>query len=481
MASSRKADPEPPLRSPIDFDPPSNGEFCPRPTTARARRAERLFREIVEDKHRRVGMTRREFASSACGMAAALHVLNLVGCGSSERAEGKGPSGGDAGYDVDAGMLEDGGRARERLTGDEFVFDVQVHVSEPLAPWTEKRPPEQALDFITQIFVESDTTVACVTGVPAVRDLGVGHVQAHAQVQEIIDRLGGPRLIFHGSADPDRGASELDFMAEIADRYAISAFKTYPHAGTFRLDSDEVGSPYIEQARALGVRVLATHRGLSGGGGYDVSGSPVDVVRAAKNHPDMKFLVYHSGWEADGDENHPFDPSNTDPTGVDRFVKALIDNGIGPDGNVWAELGTTWFNLLLVPDQAAHVLGKLLKQLGPDRVLYGTDCVLNGAPQSQIVALRAFVIPEAMQEAYGYPALTDDVRKKLLGLNGAAVYGVDPEVVRYRIAGDDIEMLRTAYRNDPRSVPVPRYGEYTGPRTRHEFFEFLRRERHARG
>jgi hypothetical protein len=86
-----------------------------------------------------------------------------------------------------------------------------------------------------------------------------------------------------------------------------------------------------------------------------------------------------------------------------------------------------------------------------------------------------------MQEAYGYPALTDEVRKKILGLNGAAVYGVDPELVRYRIAGDDIEMLRTAYRNDPRSVPVPRYGEYTGPRTRHEFFEFLRRERHARG
>jgi predicted TIM-barrel fold metal-dependent hydrolase len=471
-SSRRKTEPELPIRAPIDFDPPSNGEFCPRPTSPRARRAERLFRELVEEKHRRLGMTRREFAGSACGMAAALHVLNVVGCSSRHGVDG-------AGYDVDAGMMDDAGRARERLTGDEFIFDVQVHVSQPLAPWTEKRPPEQALDFITQIFVESDTTVACLTGVPSARDLGEGHADAHAEVQEIIERLGGPRLLFHGSTDPARGASELDFMADLSERHTLAAFKSYPLEG-FRLDSEEIGSPYIERARELGVGLLATHRGLSGGGGYDVSGSPVDVVRAAKNHPEMKFLVYHSGWETDDDENHAFDPMDQNPTGVDRFIKALVDNGIGPGGNVYADLGTTWFNLLLVPDQAAHVLGKLLKQLGPERVLYGTDSVLNGSPQSQIVALRAFVIPEAMQEAYGYPAFTDEVRAKILGLNAAAVYGVDPNAIRYRIAGDDIEDLRTAYRLDPRSVPVPRYGEYSGPRTRREFLQFLRRERHAR-
>jgi uncharacterized protein len=480
MSRERKADREVPLRSPVDFAPPSNGEFRPRPQTSRARLAERLFFELVEEKHRRVGMTRREFAMSACGFAAALHALNVVGCGVSERTREREPSS-DAGYDVDAGMLEDAGRARERLSGDEFVFDVQVHVSTPLAPWTEKRPPEQALDFITQVFVESDTTVACLTGVPAVRDLGTSHVEAHAQIREIVERFGGPRLLFHGSSDPTRGSAELDFMAELTGLAPIAAFKSYPLAGAFRLDSDELGSPYIERARALGVSVLATHRGLSGGGGYDVAGSPADVVRAARNFPDVKFLVYHSGWEADADENHPFDPTNADPTGVDRFIKALSDSGIGPGGNVYAELGTTWFNLLLDPPQAAHVLGKLLRQLGPERVLYGTDSVLNGSPQSQIVALRSFVIPEAMQAAYGYPALTDEVKRRILGLNGAAVYGVDPAALRYRIAGDDIETLRTAYRDDPRSLKLPRPGEYSGPRTVREYHAFLARERGGKG
>ena len=480
MSRARKADREPLLRSPIDFAPPSNGEFHPRPQTARARLAERLFFELVEGKHRRAGMTRREFAMSACGFAAALHALNLAGCSSNGGSPERGPSR-DAGYDVDAGMLEDSGRARERLSGDEFVFDVQVHASTPLAPWTEKRPPEQALDFVTQVFVESDTTVACLTGVPAVRDVGAGHVEAHAQIREIVERFGGPRLLFHGSSDPARGSAELDFMAELTGLAPIAAFKSYPLAGAFRLDSDELGSPYVERARALGVGVLATHRGLSGGGGYDVAGSPVDVVRAARNFPDVKFLVYHSGWESDADENHPFDSTNVNPTGVDRFIKALADNGVGPDGNVYAELGTTWFNLLLDPPQAAHVLGKLLKQLGPERVLYGTDSVLNGSPQSQIVALRSFVIPEAMQEAYGYPALTDDVKRKILGLNGAAVYGVDPAAIRYRIAGDDIELLRTAYRDDPGSLKRPRPGEYSGPRTADEYRAFLARERRGTG
>ena len=51
--------------------------------------------------------------------------------------------------------------------------------------------------------------------------------------------------------------------------------------------------------------------------------------------------------------------------GVDRLIKTVLDNGLGPNGNVYAELGTTWFNLMSNMNEAAHVLGKLLKYLGP--------------------------------------------------------------------------------------------------------------------
>ncbi len=260
-----------------------------------------------------------------------------------------------------------------------------------------------------------------------------------------------------------------------ASRYTLGAFKTFPFAGEFRLDSDEVGAPFIEQVTALGVGTIAAHRGLSGGGGYDVPGSPVDLVRAAKKFPAVKFLVYHSGWESAEDENHPYDPQNPDPRGVDRFIRALIENDIGPGGNVYAELGSTFYGLMTTPDAAAHVLGKLIKQLGPEGVLYGTDSVFAGVPQPQIVALRTLVIPESMQEAHGYPALTSDMRARILGLNGASVYGIDPQAVRYAISDDDVSSLRLAYLDDPRSIRVPHRHQYRGPSTRREFLSMLAR------
>jgi uncharacterized protein len=55
-------------------------------------------------------------------------------------------------------------------------------------------------------------------------------------------------------------------------------------------------------------------------------------------------------------------------------VRSLIDNGVKPGANVYAELGSTWRFLMRDPEQAAHAMGKLLKYCGPDNALWGTDC-----------------------------------------------------------------------------------------------------------
>jgi uncharacterized protein len=468
--STRKSSREPEVRSPFPFRPPSNGEFCPTPPTPEALRAEALWRRTVEEKHRRVGMSRRQFAESACGMASALWAINQVACGS---------GGNDAGtFEVDDDMLEDAERARVALSGTEFIFDVQTHSENPLVVFEEDDPSSLALDYMKQIFVQSETTVACLTGVPATRQLGVGNVQANARLAAIMDRLAGPRLVFHANSDPENGAAELDYMAEVAAEYPVAAWKTYPFAGASRLDGEDVGRPFIERARSLGINVIAAHRGISGGGGYARPGSPADVVRAAKAAPDVSFLIYHSGWENGYDENHPYDPDNADPEGVDRLLRALDENQIGSNGNVYGELGSTWFNIMGQPAQAAHVLGKLLLHLGPDRILWGTDSVFNGVPQAQITAFRMFQIPEAMQAEFGYPAITPEVRAKIFGLNAARVYAVDPELTRYAVADDDVDRLRAAFLEDPRLVPVPHPERHEGPRTRRAFLAHRAREQH---
>ena len=76
--SCKKSATDPPVESVIPFSPCSNGEYVPGPVTERARRAEQLCRRIVDDNHRRLGLTRREFARSACGIAASLLALDQM-------------------------------------------------------------------------------------------------------------------------------------------------------------------------------------------------------------------------------------------------------------------------------------------------------------------------------------------------------------------------------------------------------------------
>jgi hypothetical protein len=89
---------------------------------------------------------------------------------------------------------------------------------------------------------------------------------------------------------------------------------------------------------------------------------------------------------------------------------------------------------------SAHILGQLLRFLGEDRVVFGSDSVWYGSPQWQIEALWRFQIPEELRAKYGYPELTEQARRKILGLNSARLYGiaaVDPGA--YRAVPKDYE------------------------------------------
>ena len=107
-------------------------------------------------------------------------------------------------------------------------------------------------------------------------------------------------------------------------------------------------------------------------------------------------------------------------------MRTLADAGVGPGANVYAELGSTWRTVMGRPDEAAHVLGKLLVAVGPDNVLWGTDSIWYGSPQDQIQAFRAFEITPEFQERFGYPALTPEMKAKILGGNAARAVRVDP-------------------------------------------------------
>jgi predicted TIM-barrel fold metal-dependent hydrolase len=179
--------------------------------------------------------------------------------------------------------------------------------------------------------------------------------------------------------------------------------------------------------------------------------------------PDVNFIIYHSGFETDRREG-PYDAARAD-RGIDSLVRSLQENGIRPGGNVYAELGSTWRFLMRDPAVAAHGLGKLLKHVGEDNVLWGTDSIWYGSPQDQIQAFRAFQIADALVQQHGYPSLTPSLKAKILGLNGAKIYSVDPVAVTKRGAADPIGRLKLARESEPT------FATY-GPRTSAEFDAF---------
>ncbi|MGI9622693.1 MAG: hypothetical protein ACR2PK_07645 [Acidimicrobiales bacterium] len=72
---------------------------------------------------------------------------------------------------------------------------------------------------------------------------------------------------------------------------------------------------------------------------------------------------------------------------------------------------------------------------------------------------------------FGYPEVTNEIKAKILGLNAAKLYGVDPEEARCVVPGDLIGETKEIYEEQELASPSNR--RY-GPTTRREFFSLLR-------
>jgi predicted TIM-barrel fold metal-dependent hydrolase len=489
---AREDDEDPGL--PIKLGPCSNGEYEPEPLSPVLRETIRRAREACEHNARRTGLTRRDFLLSVCGAATTLFVLDACTREAARVVPYRREPGGR--YEVPPEATVEPEAAREVVSGEEFVFDMQGHLLEydlnPSAPdpddhafWS--RFPQQSCgeedprvcysieNFMEEMFLKSDTSMVVLSALPIAptnSPLSASVMEETRQVALGLCR--DERVLLHGQALPNVGPLEanLDAMEEAAERYPIAAWKVFTHYpdlwerndDAWWLDDHEpgvksVGEAFIRKSVELGIRTICSHKGLSRASRF---ASPEDVGPAARHHPDVNFVVYHSGFDSRTLEG-PYTKDTAD-LGVNRLIASMKKAGIGPNENVYAELGSTWWYLMRFPDRAAHVLGKLLKYVGEDNVVWGTDCLFYGSPQDQIQALRAFTITDAYQEGYGYPPLTKKIKRKILGLNGARLYGVDPITVPCTFSRKELEEVRKGLRSGNRT-----YGPKN--RTEHRRFE----------
>ncbi len=103
--------------------------------------------------------------------------------------------------------------------------------------------------------------------------------------------------------------------------------------------------------------------------------------------------------------------------------------------------------IVRAPRVFAETLGKLLFWCGEDKIIYGGETPI-WHPRWARQAFWNFEIPEDLQKGYGYPPLTRQAKKKILGENLARLLGIDIEEKRTKLATDEFakaqEQLATA-------------------------------------
>jgi predicted TIM-barrel fold metal-dependent hydrolase len=374
----------------------------------------------------------------------------------------------------------------------EFIFDIQTHhVNRADTTYEDFLRQQQQFtsycgpaglgtvscfsrnEYVRMMFLESDTTVAVLSGLPAATDAGNPVTNDEiAQSMEAINLMadGTQRLVNHHMVLPNKTGTakadvdkQLDEMQRIKEKFGrIGAWKCYPawspkntntvaNDGWFMDDAD-TGLRFVQKGIDLGVPLFCIHKGLPIPAFSTKHLNPVDIGRVAKLFPTANFVVYHSGY---GNGNNYYEGAYVQGsvTGTDSLVSSLLSAGIAPGKNVYAELGTTWQlvstnPLIGGPTAAAHVLGKLLKYVGEDNVVWGTDSIWYGSPQRQIESFLQFEISPQFQQTYGYPALTIERKRKILGLNAARIYGIDPKAMRCGVDKSDIAQIKQQLDHD---------------------------------
>ena len=479
-------------RLPVKLDTTTNGEYLPRPLPGHVRKTIATASRWATENARKLNKGRREFLVSLSGAATCLLAMNRASAAVNQ-------TGGF--FNLPEQAVLDEQLAAASLGKKEFIFDIQTHHFNPVESWhnptgwTESiketasttgcnvLPDEEfgymscsdARAFVREIFLDSDTDAGVLTFVPTDEaSMPLSHENASA-TRQVVDALpGGQRLLLHGRVIPNL-PGDLERMDELQEKWGISAWKTYTQYGEtydsgWWLNDESHGRAFLEKVRASGIRIISCHKGLPlpfplmGEGNLQYRLSH-DVGPAAKEYSDIKFIIFHSGH----DPAMPEGPYTDGPaaSGTDSLVKSVLDSGLGTGSNVYAELGSTWWQVMREPDQAAHLIGKLIKYLGEDNVLWGTDCLFYGSPQDQIQAFRSFQISEEFQEKYGYAKLTDEIKAKIFGLSSAKIYGIEPVEVTRLAQTDAIGRAKANYL----AYSDPTFKTY-GPKTRREFFQF---------
>jgi predicted TIM-barrel fold metal-dependent hydrolase len=242
----------------------------------------------------------------------------------------------------------------------------------------------------------------------------------------------------------------------------------------WRLDDEKLMYPFYEKAVRAGITNICIHKGLLPkdyetaipGGAWRYANAD-DIPQAAKDWPQINFIIYHAALRA-FQENPNDDLAEFERTGYIRWTSDLASipekHGVN---NVFADTGTCFaVSAVTNPRFCAAMMGTLIKGLGADHVFWGTDSVWYGSPQWQIEAFRRLEIPEDMQKEHGFAPLgpaDGSVKGAIFGYNGARHYHLDLHAAANEMPMDGIGKRKAAYLDNGGGRSNAAYGYVAKP------------------
>ncbi|MGH7265263.1 MAG: amidohydrolase family protein [Candidatus Rokuibacteriota bacterium] len=472
--------------APIPTQSVSSDEFMPAAQTHAQRRVEARVRELGSWLGARQGLTRRGFLQTAAGMAAAFLAMNEV--------YGRL-------YDVSLAEAQTPGAAQERAKAlkDQFVMDCHTHFLRDdtrITTFVRQRQAvgkagwnpslagkEQTLEdlkfanYFREIFLDSDTKVALISGSPS--DVPqdwflTNEMKAEARAR-VNKEAGARRMLAHAIFTPgqpgwleaiDRAIADLkpdSFKGYTIGDNTNKAIGKYP----WRMDDEKVAYKGYEKFLEAGLVNVCVHKGLFPPSveqqfPHLLAYSDVrDVGQAAKDWPQLSFIVYHSAYRFAGGGRVQDAWAQFEKTGRIAWVTDLAEiparYGVT---NVYGDLGQIFAQSTIAdPRVCAAMMGQLIKGLGADHVVWGSDAIWTGSPQWQIDALRRLEIPEDLQKKHGFAPLgpaDGPVKRAILGETNAKLYKYDRRAAG--IEGDRVAVAKAAYEASGPARSNLRYG-----------------------
>ena len=435
----------------------SNGEFTPPAQRAALRAYEARLRDAAGRQARRHGVSEAAWLRTPIAMAGAFAALNASFGDAPSFAIGRQET-----DDPEAAVAARAALARQ------FVFDDQVHflrddadpalfgsltglieISADLLglPLGEGRFTIEHIkfaQFVTDIYLASDTKVALLSGAPSETDDGMMLTNdMMARARDAVNAVAkGRRLLTHAVMRPGV-PGWLDEMDRAHDMLKPDGWKAYtvgepfsPSERRWRLDDEALMYPAYARMVKAGVTNFAIHKGLlpEDSDGLMPGAEPFarvdDLGRAAKDWPQINFIIYHAAYRTIP-QSTIAEVARFEATGRIDWVSDLADIpakwGVT---NIYADTAASFaFTVLTQPRLAAAMIGILARGLGPRHVFWGTDSVWYGSPQWQIEALRRLNTPADLVNRFGLTDLGEAdgaFKRGMLGGNAAPLYGLDP-------------------------------------------------------